>query len=60
MPNGRCRMHGESSMGPTAAGMSGYARRGRYTPGHSAEMIELRREMALLKRAARRTIAAVW
>ena len=28
--------------------------------GRSAEMIELRREMAILRRAARRTIAAVW
>jgi hypothetical protein len=33
---------------------------GESSTGHSAEMIELRREMALLKRAARRTIAAVW
>jgi hypothetical protein len=38
--------------------LSGYARRGRYTA--VAEMIELRRAMAMLKRAARRTIAAVW
>ena len=60
MPNGRCRMHGGSSTGPTAAGIERIRQARTIHGGRSAEMIELRREMAMLKRAARRTIAAVW
>jgi ribosomal protein L32 len=60
MPNGRCRMHGGSSTGPTAAGIERIRQARTIHGGRSAEMIELRREMALLKRAARRTITAVW
>jgi hypothetical protein len=60
MPNGRCRMHGGSSTGPTAAGIERIRQARTIHGGRSAEMIELRREIALLKRAARRTIAAVW
>jgi hypothetical protein len=60
MPNGRCRMHGGSSTGPTAAGIERIRQARTINGGRSAEMIELRREMAMLRRAARRTIAAVW
>jgi hypothetical protein len=60
MPNGRCRMYGGSSTGPrTAEGLTRIRGvrtiHGRYT----AEMIELRRMMAVLRREARRTIATV-
>ena len=61
MPSGRaCRMHGGSSTGPTAAGIERIRQARTIHGGRSAEMIELRREMAILRRAARRTIAAVW
>ena len=60
MPNGRCRMHGGSSTGPTAAGIERIREARTIHGGRSAEMLELRREMAMLKRAARGTIAAVW
>jgi hypothetical protein len=59
MPNGRCRMHGGSSTGPTAAGIE-RIRQARTIHGrHSAEMTELRRMVAVLKREARRAITAV-
>lgn len=54
MPNGRCRMHGGASTGPTSA--EGVARilvaklvHGRYT----AKMVQLRRMLAAERRAFR-------
>ena len=52
MPNGRCRMHGGSSTGPTAVGIERIRQARTIHGGRSAEMIELRREMAILRRAA--------
>ena len=59
MPNGRCRMHGGGSPGPTAAGIE-RIRQARTIHGrYSAEMTELRRMVAVLRREARRAITAV-
>jgi ribosomal protein L32 len=59
MPNGKCRMHGGCSTGPTAAGIE-RIRQARTIHGqYSAEMTELRRMVAVLRREARRAITAV-
>src|SRR6476646_661140 len=59
MKNSRCRMHGGSSAGPTAAGIE-RIRQARTIHGrYSAEMIELRRMVAMLRREVRRAITAV-
>ena len=59
MRNSRCRMHGGSSTGPAAAGIE-RIRQARTIHGrYSAEMIELRRMVAMLRREARRAITAV-
>ena len=54
MANGRCRMHGGTSTGPrTAAGLE-RLRAGRTRTGlHSAEMRDLRRALAGLRRRTR-------
>ena len=46
--------------GANAAGIERIRQARTIHGGRSAEMLELRREMAILKRAARRMIAAVW
>jgi hypothetical protein len=52
-------MHGGSSTGPTAAGIE-RIRQARTIHGrYSAEMIELRQMVAMLRREARRAITAV-
>ncbi len=60
MPNGRCRMHGGSSTWPRTAEGLARIRTARTIHGrYAAEMITLRRAMTVLRREARRTIAAV-
>ena len=54
MPNGRCRMHGGKSTGPrTPEGLERLRAARTKTGLHSAEMVELRRSLAALRRAAR-------
>ena len=56
----RCRLHGGSSTGPKTVEGLARIRAARTIHGrYSAEMIELRRMMAVLRREARRTIASV-
>ena len=58
MSNGRCRMHGGTSTGPrTAEGLARLREARTIHGGCSAEMMELRRAIAALRRQARRTIA---
>ena len=60
MPNRRCYRHGGASTGPRTAEGIERIRQARTIHGrHSKEMIELRRAMALLRRAARQAIAKV-
>jgi hypothetical protein len=60
MPNGKCRMHGGRSTGPRTAEGIERIRQARTVHGrYSAEMIELRREMARWARVARATIRAI-
>ena len=56
MPNGRCRMHGGASTGPrTPEGLARLRAARTRTGLHSAEMVELRRALAALRRLARDT-----
>ena len=60
MANGRCRMHGGKSTGPRTAEGIERIRKARTVHGrYSAEMIELRREVAEWARMARATIRAI-
>jgi hypothetical protein len=54
MANGRCRMHGGVSTGAPKGNKNAF-RHGRYT----AERIAFRRELTMLVREARKTVAAV-
>jgi hypothetical protein len=47
-------------MEPTASGIERIRQARTIHGGRSAEMLELRRERAMLRRAARRTIAEMW
>lgn len=61
MKNHKCRMHGGSSTGPKTAEGLERIRAARTVHGrYSGEMIELRRMVAVLRREARRAMAAVW
>jgi hypothetical protein len=60
MANGRCRTHGGASTGPRTAEGLGRIRAARTIHGrYSAEMIELRRAMATLRRKAPRLVKEV-
>jgi hypothetical protein len=56
MPNGRCRMHGGPSTGPrTPEGLARLRAARTRTGLHTADMVALRRALAILSREARRT-----
>ena len=60
MANGRCRIHGGASTGPKTADGLERIRAARTIHGrYSAEMIELRRAMATLRREAKRLVKEV-
>jgi hypothetical protein len=60
MPNGRCLRHGGRSTGPRTAEGIERIRKARTVHGcYSAELVELRREIARLKRLACNAIQAI-
>lgn len=57
MANGRCRMHGGPSTGPrTPEGLERLRTVRTRTGLHTADMVELRRALAALRRAARHAV----
>jgi len=60
MPNGRCYLHGGASTGPrTAEGLERIKAARTIHGRYAREVVELVRDLAELKRAARRAIAKV-